>query len=140
MPCFPLVAPTTTHSFLLLGPIFANLGLVSCHLSYCLNLASRLASRALAAHAHALLCPTLNAHATRTHVPTCLVLARCCMRCTLLRPLSLHSPALVPQHAAAPQPTCQTCLAFMLATSAPMLLPRLGTRPQAKPWQSAHAA
>lgn len=102
MPCFPLVAPTTTHSFLLLGPIFANLGLVSCHLSYCLNLASTLASRALAAHARALLCPTLNAHATRTHVPTCLVLVACaahalsCARCHCTSLRLSHSMLLRP--------------------------------------------
>lgn len=68
--------------------------------------------------------------------------------CKMLRAPPTHTLArrvshcLCPCHsvryAAMPQPTHQTCLVFVVAISAPMLLPRLDTRPQAKPcsWPS----
>ncbi|KAH9763862.1 ras-related protein RABA1f [Citrus sinensis] len=84
-------------------------------------------------HAHALLslAPALPLRLKLTR-PCAHPLARCCVRhprmplCTLSR-----IPMPMPQRtlAAAPQPTRQTCLAFVLATSTPMLPPRLGTRP-----------
>ena len=120
---------------------FTGLGLVSCHLACCPNSASPHASRVTMPHDRAPLChtrmllcsalmhsltrPCALRERSRAHAPTHLQdVAR--YPCTLLRLLLSCSPTLVPQHtlAAAAQPVRQTFLAFMLATSTPMLPPR----------------
>lgn len=88
--------------------------------------------------------PTLAPHAPRAYVlrasharapmrPRVLTLARCGMYCphTPMRALPRVSPR---SSCSVRLLLSQTCLAFVLPTSTPMLLPQLGTRPQAKPW------
>ena len=100
----------------------------------------------------ALACPSasrLPTHVPRAHASTapyaCAPTAP--QACASIAPMHLQdathavSHCLRPCHsvrcAATPQPTRQTCLVFVFAISTPILLPRLDTRPQAKPRQFA---
>lgn len=105
---------TLTHELLCLA--------LACLSALCLH-----ARRASHSPAH---CTTRS----RTHCASCLR-AHCAPPTHALAHAASYClrPCHIVRFAAVPQPTRQTCLVSMLATSTPMLLPRLDTRPQAKP-------